>query len=375
MAIKNFPKCIYFDTNIIRKIGITNHGTPFMELKELTEMLKIPIVLPDCVWMEWLNDFNKKIIKEEEQTKYNLRDFELLLGLKQKEFMLPDDYADKLIITIREKLKAMDIVVVATPENISLKDLVAMAAFKIKPFEEKHEKGFRDTIILYTILEDMKNRKIKDGLYVTSDNVYSHEDVLKIIEKYRVNLKIVSSLEEASIHIKNAVTKDVKKSIELKKQKLMDFVETKSTEVFDFVKKEAELTETFITKGSFLSEKQDIYGQVERVSELELVEIESVYEASESPSEPPPPKNNEWISISVKVRLKVEYLPLAIFNKPGVKIQDLSKFREVVDSIPTPFFGQPTETELMRNIVVYALAVKAESGDYVDLILKKVSTF
>ena len=104
----------------------------------------------------------------------------------------------------------MGIEVIETPKNISIRQLVTMAAFKIRPFEDKREKGFRDTVILYTILEDAKKRNIKDCLFITEDKIFAHEDVQQIIKKYRVNIDIADSLETATVLIKSVLDEKIK---------------------------------------------------------------------------------------------------------------------------------------------------------------------
>lgn len=374
MAIKNFPRSIYFDTNIIRRVGFTSPVGSFLELKEWSEKIKAPLVVPEVVWMEWLYDFNENVKKMSAQVKDNLRNIEILIEQKQKKFNLPDDYTERLILVIKKKLKSWSVNMADTPKNISLEDLVTMAAFKIKPFEEKKEKGFRDTIILYTILEDMKQKGIKDGLFITDDSIFAHEDVDKIIKKYHVNLTIRSSLEETVNYLKEVNDKVVKKYMEIKKQKLLGFVKTKEKEVFEFVKEKSELTEDFITKGGFFSTKQEIIGQVERVLEFEPIEIESAFDAAVSPTEKQPPKNSEYILISVKTRLRVEYAPLLLFNRPAVKKQDMDRFKEAIRNSTPRYYGDPIIAELTRSPSVAALVTKNEKGEYVGLKLERVNT-
>lgn len=374
MTNKNFPRSIYIDTNILRKIGITNFGTPFLELKEWSQKFEAPFVVPQAVWLEWLSDFEQNIKKKSSQTIENLRSIEILLEMKQKQFKLPDDYSGRLVKTIRKKLCFMGIGIANTPQNISIEELVRMAAFKIKPFEDKKEKGFRDTIILYTILEDMKKKSIKEALFVTDDRIFIHDDVNQIVKKYKINLSVVFSLEEATDHIKNVLDDVGRKLLEMKKQKLFDFVKTRQDLIFKFIKKNAELTEDFITKGGFLSAKRDIFGQIEKVLEFEPVEIEGAFEAAKSPSEKQPPKNSEYILISVKTRLKIEYLPLLVFNRPSVKASDIDKFKEIIRNSAPRYYGDPAVVEVTRDPSVTALVKKDVKGNYVDLKLERVNT-
>ncbi|OGM63618.1 hypothetical protein A2893_02695 [Candidatus Woesebacteria bacterium RIFCSPLOWO2_01_FULL_39_25] len=374
MTNKDFPKCIYLDTNILRKIGISNYGPAFLELKEWSKNVKAPIAMPESVWMEWLHDFSESVDKKALQTTNNLRDIEIILELKQKQFKLPENYIDILIKSIKKKIKLMGIEVIETPKNISIRQLVTMAAFKIRPFEDKREKGFRDTVILYTILEDAKKRNIKDCLFITEDKIFAHEDVQQIIKKYRVNIDIADSLETATVLIKSVLDEKIKIFMELKKQKLLNFIKSKQTEIFQYIKDNAELTEDFITKGGLLSKKQEIFGQIENIIEFEPLEIESAFEAAKSPTEEPPPKNSEYILISIKTRLKVEYLPFLLFNRPTVKVQDLSKYKEIMRTSTPRYYGEPTIIELERDPTVTALVTKNDKGEYIDLRLDRVNT-
>ncbi|KKQ98917.1 MAG: hypothetical protein UT24_C0031G0002 [Candidatus Woesebacteria bacterium GW2011_GWB1_39_12] len=374
MAIANPPRCIYLDTNILRIVGFTDLAAHFLELKTWADELKAPIAIPKLVWMEWAHDFYENIEKKKIQTKENMRDFRILLGFDSEEFELPGDYVGRLFDTLRGKLKEMGILIIDTPKNISLDELVARATFKIRPFEDKGEKGFRDTIILYTILEDMKNKKIVSSLLVTGDKVFTHKDVSKKIESYKVDIQIATSLEESSKLIKEILDYKARSIIENKEKKLLDFVKSKRSEIFSFVKENAELTEDFITKGGFLSSKQDIFGQIESVVAFEPVEVESAFGRLRSRRDMGYPKNTEPILISVKTTLRVVYSPF-LLSRPAVRAPDLSKFKEVVRSTRPRFFGEPTETKLIRNLMVSALAIKNDQGEYSDLKLENASTF
>jgi len=374
MAITNAPSCIYLDTNILRKVGFTDLTAPFLGFKKWSDELKIPIVIPELVWMEWFNDFYENIQKKKSQTESNIRDFRILLKLDSEEFKLPDDYIDVLIVTLKEKIKEMGISIINTPKNISLDELVTMAVFKIRPFEDKGEKGFRDTIILYTILEDMKNNKIESSLFVTDDKVFTHKDVSKKIKSYKVDLQITTSFEESSKLVKEILDYKARSIIEDKEKKLLAFVNSKRSEIFSFVKNNAELTEDFITKGGFLSSKQDIFGQIESVIAFEPVEVESAFVRLRSYKDMKYSKNTEPILISIKTMLRVVYSPLS-FSRPAVKAPDLSKFKEVVTNTRPSIFGEPEETKLIRSLTVSALAIKNDQDEYSDLKLENASTF
>lgn len=376
MNSKDFPRSVYLDTNIIRGLDLKDTNTHFLELKNWAEQLKTEIAIPEVVMMEWHHDYQENLDKKTNQTSNNLKEIEILLGLKQKSFKLPDNYKTLLARMLAKKMGQFGIKILPTPQNISLNEFVKMAAFKIRPFEEKGEKGFRDTIILYTILEDMKNKKFKNAVFITKDGIFLHVDVQAIVKKYGVNLDILGSFDEASTHIQGVMDEKVKQLIEEDKQRLVNFVKSHKEDIFKFIKETAEISEDFITKGGFLSSKTEIFGKVENILNFEPVEIEGAFGRLRSLIEGKDyPKGTEPILISVKIKLKILYSPMLLFNRPRVKIQDLPRFKEVIQSTQPKFYGDPVEEEIIRSISIRATLKKDEKGNYSELKLENVNTF
>src|SRR5690348_15200950 len=146
----DFPAIIYFDTNIISSLTLGNPQPEFLELAQLAQQISKPagikLSIPQVVSLEWLNDHWEAYKKKSSQIKSNLQDIEQLTDIRQHTFYSPTDEFEQVSKTYKKKLDSLGIAVTDTPKNISIDELLIMAAFKIKPFEEKGEKGFRDAI-------------------------------------------------------------------------------------------------------------------------------------------------------------------------------------------------------------------------------------
>ena len=251
-----------------------------------------------------------------------------------------------------------------------------MAVAKIRPFEEKGEKGFRDTVILLTILEEMKVKRFKQALFITKDQIFEHDDVKKLVQKYNVNIQVINSFDQTTEYINKLLDIEVKNFIDSENKKLLDFLNGHFETIANFIIENATVSEDFITKGGIFSQHTEVFGKIKSVLEFKPLSITSAFD------EPPGlreniklPKDIKAIIISVKVKLKFIYAPTLLWNRPMVKIQDLGNFEEAVNTVPSRYYGDPIEKEIDRYVSVSALVKKDAAGNYTELKLKNANTF
>ena len=151
------PRGVYLETSILRKLPPEITTAEFSRLVELCKLLKIPIVIPEVAFQEWISQIKEDFVKNVENVEKSLEAANKLLKIdthikwpKKREAMIKK--VEKNLIT---QLTDLNIVIIKTP-RISLKLLLKMAITKTRPFEERSEKGFRDSVILFTVLDNAK---------------------------------------------------------------------------------------------------------------------------------------------------------------------------------------------------------------------------
>lgn len=369
---------IYIDSNRMFLLKVGASDTDFLALKNWVNKLGIKLLIPETVYLEWKQQHLDNLSVSYQRIGDDLRTIQLLTNNKMQDWIIPNDYEQKLDVVLNARLQELGIGTIPTPDNLTIEELVRMAVKKIKPFEEKKEKGFRDTVILRSITEDMKVHHISNATLVTNDLVFKDKDVEKYLKESGIELAICKDFNEATGRISAQVDEVVKEIVKNEHDQLKNFVETHTSKIFKFVRDNAEISEDFVTRGGLLSSKTDIYGDVQSVTSFEPVRVKDVFTGLRSirlMREKEYTDKQEPISISVEVRIKVIYLPVLLFNRPTVKVEDLPRFKEASSNAPVQYYGEPLEKELFRSITVQGVIEKDQTKKYSKLELEKVVAY
>jgi hypothetical protein len=127
------------------------------------------------------------------------------------------------------------------PPNIQLETLVTMAVTRQPPFEEKGEKGFRDSLILFTILDHMKTAQYPCAVLLSGDKIFRHDAVLKRFRDEGRELLVATDMTAASQLIVEQVKASYGEYLEGEKKKLKALLLPKADQLFDFVLREASI--------------------------------------------------------------------------------------------------------------------------------------
>jgi len=266
-------------------------------------------------------------------------------------------------------LYSANIQVVPTPKNIKIETLIEMAIKKEAPFEEK-DKGFRDTIILFTIIEHMLSNKLSNAILVSGDRIFSHEDVANRLKENGLNIIVSNNIKEAKEKLKSIISDVVKIIIDKEKEELKAFLNKRSEEIFKFVLEKAEISEFFL-KGGFIT-SEDIPGSIKKVLSVRPIEISDVNPGLTF-SDKQPPQGYEFVTFSVLTEfdLVIQQSGLAALFGPRFPLSSLEVF-ERLSYEPQKLIE--TQKTIKRNITVEALIAK-KNDQYADLQLLRCVTF
>jgi len=148
----------------------------------------------------------------------------------------------------RKQLDDNEVGIVQTPDDIDIKELISMAVNKKKPFVEKGEKGFRDTIILKTILSHAKGQGDVSHILVANDRIFSDSAVVDTINEAGIELVTVGSLKGANVEFEE-FAKKVNIFIEsYEKLILRTYLMSEKTQILEFVKG-VRIPDSFLNQG------------------------------------------------------------------------------------------------------------------------------
>ena len=236
-------------------------------MKDICEALKIPILVPEVALQEWISNYKKNFVSainriEEGEKSINkfLNEGVQITWKKEKDAMLSEVDA-----YIRRKIKETGLEIIKTPQ-IDFDLLIKMSIDKIRPFEEKGEKGFRDSIILFSILEYAKKSNGGTHLLLAEDKAYDHKDVHDRALSYKVKFVIADSVSNATDLIKEFLSHSAKQYQETRVSKLKDFLYGNKEKIDSYIRTKGE-----ISIGGFFTEFG--YGIVKKITSVELLEI------------------------------------------------------------------------------------------------------
>lgn len=194
IEIPGLPRAIYIETSILRKLPLHIVEAEMERLLANAQYLDSLVLVPESCLLEWL-PHRKKLL--EGMTKRINDGFS---GMIQTFGYAPDpkwsDEARRMLAELDTTTKnilerhGIALAPLITPD---VRALFARAVAKIRPFEEEGEKGFRDTVNLYSILEHAKALTHTDPgfdciVLIAEDDGFNHVDVQALAKEYGWNL-------------------------------------------------------------------------------------------------------------------------------------------------------------------------------------------
>lgn len=367
----DFPHAVYFDTNSIRQLSYGISNVEYLKLKELCRANKINLAVPEVVVYEWYYMQQREIKSEISKIRESLRKTNLLLNITQPEYKEPKKMYSTLISKVSQYIREAGMRWVKTTRKISIRKLIVLAAKKIKPFEEKGEKGFRDMIMLLTIVEDMKKNNFHKAILVSDDAVFKHKEIKNHLSGK--DLIIVDNFSSCLDYLDKLSKKKAMEYFSDLSDKILNYLQTKKDEIFKYVIENAQVSSDFL-KGEipFLKEEDKVFGNINRVISVRPTEISSAFPSLTGKSEPVV-ENMQNITFTVKVDFQLEVSPYNFFNKPKFSIGSPSEYEKTRDAYPAMYLD-PVEQTISRSINVEAV-VEEKDGNYRGLSIKRVITF
>lgn len=199
---------IVLDSNIL----IPNYclsGTHYPLLKKLVAMTQSNLVIPRIVLEEVVNKYKKHLTEKYEnhlETYKKINNCFPLGNPLQEPLLDIENETEKYKLFLENELSKFN---TEYPDysEIPHENIVARAIAKRKPFDEKSDKGYRDSLIWETLLKILKNYNNEDIIFVTAntkdffneEKEGLHGDLIKDLSTIGVEsdkIKVYSSLKD-----------------------------------------------------------------------------------------------------------------------------------------------------------------------------------
>lgn len=175
------PSKVFIESTALFTLGPRVENVDLARLNEMRDWLGFEIIITEVNWQEFLRWRKKEardcrarldqIQKNLEKFDLEVNEFDSILGKFQA-------FSDKIQDYFRAKITALGIQILPLTE-IPLPRLLEMAIAGTPPFDppkerpndRSSEKGFRDSLVMFTILENLRNRPNDHALVITADDL------------------------------------------------------------------------------------------------------------------------------------------------------------------------------------------------------------
>lgn len=346
----SYPEAIYLDTNMLITLKKDLNTPEYQELRDICNNLKIPILVPKLVLDELISFYLNEQLEKNYQKLDSLINKLSYYATSEQDINVKinkDKISKDLAKHITTQIKKVGIKIIPTPQ-IELETLINRAVNKIRPFREK-DKGFRDTIILYTILNYAKDHSKGNHLFVTNDGDFEHDDVSKTASDLKVKLIIFKSIQEAKEYLQKFLKDTYQTYLLLRSKNLEKFLISQLDTIASFIKKEGTFSEMFFHDK--LIKEPFVQKGLKRINGIEPIEIINVNMGFL-------PKDQEkgWTEISFMINLKF-FITVEIQKFPWPPRLAIGMDKDVEMA---KFSFLPKESELKEEEITSYAFVSAE---------------
>ncbi|MCX6842608.1 MAG: PIN domain-containing protein [candidate division WOR-3 bacterium] len=199
------PEAIYLDACALCQLPEPGgNAREFTAFSTLATQWRASIFAPEVAVCEWKQHRYEQLRESARRLTDAWRRLSRFTSLPLPPAKIDEGLANRVCQTLDEQLKTLGIKTIETPRSLNLAEIVDMAVRKIRPFEEKREKGFRDTLILMTLIGDMQARNARSALLVSGDRIFDHPDVADRLHKHGLVVVRANNCGDAETTMKDA---------------------------------------------------------------------------------------------------------------------------------------------------------------------------
>jgi hypothetical protein len=226
MVARSTPRRIYIESTALIQLGQKFENVDFEKLLALRDSAGLRIFVSEVSWLEYVRKRKKDLAffvdscsKAERILEKHGRSIpEIGVALdKAKEYLANID------VHYRERAHKRGIEIIPL-SLVALDRLLRMSIQCIRPFEEAEdeskEKGFRDSLIMFSILESLRGRSDECAVVITQDQLLA-EAFNSHASEFGANLVVVRTLDEATTYIVNTLAESERARI---KQESVDAI-------------------------------------------------------------------------------------------------------------------------------------------------------
>ncbi len=229
------PDAIFIDTNLLIKLLNGNGNSEFLKLQELAQSSYIDLIIPETV----LHELAIYAVEKAKETYHGLnRDSKALADLLMTDLIHIaniEDIERKARESIASRVQNWGMSLACMPP-MDLKILVRASLMHIPPFE-KGDKGFKDTLIIETILNESKLKDLKKVFFISDDGVFkrSKNEIARRFEDQEVEFCFFENFTFGHEELSKLIDTEIEAYIQEEEKRLESFLKANESELFEYV--------------------------------------------------------------------------------------------------------------------------------------------
>ncbi len=281
----SWPRKVFIESTALFQLGSRLQKPEFAKLLERRDYLKYSLLVSEVSWLEYLRQRTDKmntLLKDIDLVKNRLGEWDQEIKEITATGSRLADFLKTLENSYAERAKNARIEILPLP-NLDLKRLLHMSINRIPPFEESEkstwEKGFRDSLIMFTILQNVRKRPQDQGLVITGD-VLLGKGLELHMEEFETHVSVVNSLDDAIDYIDERIDTWYRDKLRKESQQAQETLANYTAQISAQVSAIRELTDSDMRIGGIYgllggSRTLDQGETVEKVHSLVFDAIES----------------------------------------------------------------------------------------------------
>ena len=193
-----WPRKIFIESTALFQLGPRLETVDLAKLLEISADLQIGLYASEVTWQEYLRARKEEVracLNRIRQSKVDLGKYgQTIEELAVAEGKVHAFFQD-LEAHFSERAKQLGLSILSLPP-VDVKRLLTMSIDCVPPFERSNEKGFRDSLIMFTILETLRGRPQDLALLITGDELLA-EGCNRLVDEYQTHLRVVKTIEDA----------------------------------------------------------------------------------------------------------------------------------------------------------------------------------
>lgn len=270
-----WPRKVFLESTVLFRLGPRLENVEFAELLQLRDNLGFELSVAEVSWREYLRRREKEI----RDCVAKIRQCRADLAKHDQGSVELEQAEQKALAHFRNvseyfSTKAQNLGITILPmASVEVRPLLEMSLANDPPFEDSQsesgektkEKGFRDALIMFTVLANIENRPQDNALIITNDKRLTDSFRFQA-PKHGTSLDVVANLQLAVSHITARIDKFYREKLRTEAKQAKSMLLRYRTQISESLQQVRELTENDLGQGPLSA----LFGNKERLNIQEL---------------------------------------------------------------------------------------------------------